>query len=177
MLLEELRVALPVKSAPFWSLRRAAGSVKVISPTMLVPFRMPAEEVKIRSAPPERVMLPPLIVPPTSRHDPLAALRSKVVPVLLSTPVRLTVPPERTMLPAPPVENVPPRVSVEFVELIVPPFAQFPPSVNVPPVPIVTLFVLVFVAPVPPRVRETRVPFLPSRRARSSVFRLQHFPQ
>ena len=100
---------------------------------ILVPFRMPDDEVKIRSAPPERVMLPPLIVPPNSRHEPLAAFRTSVVPVLLSVPLRFTVPPERTMLPARLIENVPPSVNVEFVELMVPALDQFPPRVNDPP--------------------------------------------
>ena len=53
--------------------------------------------------------MPPLIVPPLRFHDPVALLSVSVLPVFVSVPVRLTVPPVRSSPRIPPrgVERAP----------------------------------------------------------------------
>ncbi len=90
--------------------------------------------------------VPPLITP-KKFHDPVAAFNVSVEPVFVSVPLRLTVPPVRLIVPNPEFVKFPPRLSVEFVTLIVPVFVQLPPrlsvelvTVIVPVLPVARLF-------------------------------------
>src|SRR5688572_12492781 len=125
-----MSVALPVKSAPSCMRARAFCSVKLTSPTTDVPLSTPALLVKTTSAPPARVTVPPVIVPPVKRHEPVVPVSASVEPALFRLPVRLiVVAPVRLMPPRfnPLVLNVPPMFNVApLARLIKPGLVQLP---------------------------------------------------
>src|SRR5438034_8332311 len=114
-------VALPVKSAPLRISTRPLLSEKATSPGIETPLRAPPLLVKSRSAPPLRVMLPPVMDPPASLQEPVVGVSASVLELLFGAPVGFTVPPERTKWArfTPPVVNVPPKFKVEALRLIV----------------------------------------------------------
>src|SRR5262249_6067786 len=76
---------------------------------------------------PATVTVPPTIVPPARfQVGPVPTVR--LLPVLVSVPVRFTVPPliEKPLTPDAAVAKVPPRFSVEEVALTLPAFCQAP---------------------------------------------------
>src|SRR5262249_20844419 len=79
------------------------------------------------------------MVPPSRTQVPVVALRARVVPVLVSVPVRLTVPPLRLKVPSWASANVPPRFTVELVAVMVPPLDQLPERFSVEFVTVVVL--------------------------------------
>ena len=105
-------------------------------PLMVTPASVPPTLLRMSCDPPLVLTEPPLIVPPSSVHDPLAASRFRPP---LSVPVRFTVPPVRTKLPSVARVKVSSRFSVEFVETIVPALLQLPLSDNVEPVTVMVL--------------------------------------
>ncbi len=90
----------------------------------VTPASVPRELVKVSSAPPASVTVPPSTVPPTTFHEPVAAVKASVMPTLFRVPVRFTVPPERVNEPRPATVKVPPRLTVVLVAVIVPSFDQ-----------------------------------------------------
>ena len=58
---------------------------------MVTPLSVPPEFVGTSSAPPDSLTVPPLTVPPTRFHEPLAAFSVNVLPALFNVPVRFTV--------------------------------------------------------------------------------------
>ena len=87
----------------------------------------------LNPAPPLALTVPPEIVPPTRRSEPVVAVRASVAVELSSVPVRLVVPPVLVSVPRLAVTNVPPRfivpvLNTESVALL----SQLPASDTVP---------------------------------------------
>ena len=93
--------------------------------------------MKTRSAPPARVIVPLVIVPPFNRIDPLCPFSARVEPVLSRFPLRfIVVVPVRVSLlkPIPAVVNVPPMFKVApFDNSTLPALDQFPLKLPMPP--------------------------------------------
>ena len=86
----------------------------------------------VSPAPPAPLTVPPEIVPPFMRSDPVVAVRLRVAAALSSTPVRLVVPPVLVSVPRLAVANVPPRFNVPFSTASVLLLSQLPASDTVP---------------------------------------------
>ena len=89
----------------------------------MTPASVPPTLLRMSCDPPLVLTAPPLIVPPSSVQDPLAASRFSPPP---NVPVRFTVPPVRTKLPSVARVKLPARFIVEFVATIVPALLQLP---------------------------------------------------
>src|SRR5579859_5729654 len=87
------------------------------------------------SALPDSVTVPPTIVPSERFQD--SAPSASVVPVFVSVPTRLIVPPVGLKVPKAAAVNRPPRFTVELLVLIVPAFDHWDdglPKLRVAPV-------------------------------------------
>ncbi len=118
----------------------------LLSVTPLVNVPLVLSVLKSSVEPFANCTVPPLITP-KKFHDPVAAFNVSVEPVLVSVPLRLTVPPVRLIAPNPAVVKVPPRLRVEFVTVMVPVLVQLLPrfsvesvAVIVPVLPVARLF-------------------------------------
>ena len=100
-------------------------------PSIVTPLKVPVP-FTTSVAPPAVVIVPPSTVPPSNTHEPLAAFSARVVLVLVSTPVRLTVPPLRVNAPKAANVKLPPRSTVTLVALIAPALVHAPLRLNVP---------------------------------------------
>ncbi len=99
-------------------------------PLIVTPLKVPLFTTS--ETPVAVVIVPPSTVPPSNTHEPLAALSARVVPVLVSTPVRLTVPPLRVNAPKSASVKLPPRFTVTLVALIAPALVQTPLRLKLP---------------------------------------------
>lgn len=97
------------------------------SPETATSIKLPVEDVNPRVLPPANCNDPPVIVPPSRFHVPVAAFNVSVSLALLRFPVRLTVPPVRVKEERsnPAVVTDPPRFSVELLTVIDPVELQF----------------------------------------------------
>src|SRR5208282_1022283 len=81
--------AVPSNTSPFVTVRSAALTLLPTSnvPLIVTPLKVPLFTTSV--APPAVMIVPPSTVPPSNTHEPLAAFSTRVVLVLVSTPVRL----------------------------------------------------------------------------------------
>ena len=91
------------------------------------PVRFPPLPVRAKTEPPVSVIVPPAIVPPSSRQAPIAGESASVVPALFSVPVRFTTAPVALKLPSAALVNDPPRLTVAPAAVIVPALTQLLP--------------------------------------------------
>src|SRR5262245_26622204 len=72
------------------------------------------------------LIVPPCTAPPARVHEPPAASRARVLPVLVSVPRRLTAPSEPLIAPNHGTRNVPSRLRVAPFRVIAPALSQAP---------------------------------------------------
>ena len=73
------------------------------------------------------MIVPPAIVPPSSRHAPMLGDKASVVPALFNVPVKFTAAPVALKLPRAAGVNDPPRLTVAPAAVIVPSLIQLLP--------------------------------------------------
>ena len=108
----------------FWVASRVAPAA-IVTP----PVRFPALSVRAKTEPPVSVIVPPAIVPPSSRQAPMLGDKASVVPALFNVPVKFTAAPVALNLPTAAVVNDPPRLTVAALAVIVPALIQLAPRI------------------------------------------------